>query len=539
MNKNKVNNIEITHIDRNGYNSIYCFDDCIATIANRECVDYQLMYLDMGNIVFDFEKAKKEKKVISGLLVKEQGYSEYNYLEKMHGLKIKDYFDLPQEQLISIIKGELLTEKVVMVRLDSYYCEWDVLYQKEHTKHLGLCIGLDSNTVLLCDPFYGLDSIEMDIPSFVKANHGRISIYEINNNASKLSQLSKNEVLKDYIDRNIFENRINNLMSLANAYGTVFDYETEYSDFEEALKSFDIILDIVVKTSKFYNLLKYIRPVDESVQCLMDEVVGSWVVVKNTLFKGFFKRKNDVGIKIQKRIIEIAEKEKKIFDYYCTDMCLQTKDKEFLAVDSVKELNASGIIRSVYIDTVDIAGMLDNNSFGDYNNNECNADFTGLNEFLQYDDIDNTIKIDENFMVHTYISSENRNDNLVCEGQIIEVNNKNLYERVGILCVSEFGESIEVIKLMYSDDSQQKLHIKVTDVNDEPLFGEKIVWRGVTYQKDDNGVATQRLNNAHLFWVEFKIKRDSLVSEIILPDCSNLHIYGIYFMNREFDLNDI
>lgn len=535
MNKDKVNNIEIAHIDRNGYNSIYCFDDCIATIANRECIDYQLMYLDMENIVFDFEKAKREQKVISGLLLKKQGDSEYNYLEKMHGLKIKDYFELSQEQLISIIKSELLAGKVVMVRLDSYYCEWDVLYQKEHTKHLGLCIGLDSNRVLLCDPFYGLNSIEMDISSFVKANHGRISTYEIKTNASKLSQSSKNEVLKVYIEKHVFENRINNLMRLANAYGDMFNYETEYNDFKEALKSFDKILDVLVKTSKFYNLLKYIKPVDESIQCLMDEAVGSWVVVKNTLFKGFFKRKDDVGVKIQKRIIEIVEKEKKIFDYYCKDMCLQTNDKEFIDIDSIKELNVSEIIRSVYIDTVDIEGMLNNNSFGDYNNNECNADFTGLNEFLQYDDIDNIIKIDENIIVNTYISPENKNDNLVCEGQGIEVNNKNLYERVGILCVSEFGESIEVIKLKYSDNSQQKLHIKITDVNDEPLFGEKIVWRGVTYQKDDNGNTTQRLNNAHLFWVEFKIKRDSSVNKIILPDCSNLHIYGIYFMNREFD----
>lgn len=526
---NKVKNINIIHIDRNGYNSLYCFDDCIATIAARESIDYQFMYMDMERIVFDYKKANKEKKVIEGLLLEKQDNKQYFFLENMHGLKIKDYYELSQEQVMSIIRTELMMERVVLVCLDSYYCEWDVLYQKEHSKHLGLCIGLDRNKVLLCDPFYGLNSIEMDIQSFIKANYGSISTYQISNNSKKISQSCKDNVLNEYINKHVFEKRINNLTSFANAYAEIFNYETEYSDFDEALNSFDIILDIVIKTSRFYNLLKYIKPVNDNIQCLMDEVVGSLVVVKNMLFKGFFKRKDDVGVKIQKRILEIVEKEKTIFDFYYNDIYEKLKYLDMKDTEFVADFQTNDRMKNVIVDTVDISGILNNNSFGDYKDKKCEADFTGLKEFLQYENIDNNIKVDDNIIVYTHISPKNAYDNLVCEGQNIEVNTKNKYERIGILSVSEFGESIDVIKLVYADGIQQKLHIKVTDVNAEPLFGEKIVWRGVTYQKDDNGNTMQRLDNAHLFWIEFKINSDCSVKKIVLPDCSNLHIYGIYF----------
>ncbi|MCI9541781.1 MAG: hypothetical protein HFG39_12160 [Lachnospiraceae bacterium] len=529
MNTQKNDKIDIIHIDRNGYNSIYCLDDCIATIAHKENLDYQLIYLDMHKITYDYKVALKNNKVISGLCSTKQEDNTYVYLQKYHGIMIKDYFELTKDEVLIKIENELANGKCVLVRLDSYYCDWDVLYQKEHTKHLGLCIGLDIDNVILCDPFYGLNNIKMNIQAFIDANHGRISTYDIKIGSSKLDEFCKNKILSTCFESQIFEYRLNSISKIACAYGEIFKFETEYNDFDEALESFDAILDILIRTSKFYNLLKYLKPVDGNIQAIMNEVIGSWVVVKNTLFKGFFKHKDDTGIKLKKRILEILENEKKIYNYYCQGEACRVDNIIGDNILSELKYKSLEIGKSVLFDSIDISKLLNNNSFGDYRNDRCEADFTGLNEFLQVNGNESYLQINDTIKVKTYICSNNMCDNVVCEGQKIEIYKDKLYSRIGFIAVSEFGESIDVIKVIYDDGKQQKLHIKISDVNNEPLFEEKTIWRGVTYQKVNNGNMSIRLENAHLYWVEYRINNDNSIKRIILPECSNLHIYGIYF----------
>lgn len=526
MSKKLIKNIVIYNIDRNGYNTLYCFDDCVATVAKKENIDYQMMYLNYINFIYDYDKALENRKVITGI-VRDNNEKSFLYelLEKHHGLILKEHKIGMIEMAYKSITEEIRKGKMVFVRLDSFYCEWDVLYNKEHTKHMGLCIGYDDEKVFLCDPFYGIECIEMDISNFKVANQGIFFTYEVvNKKADSAIINNKSKILNSLVKDNAFEKRLYYIKKFAEAYGTFFSYKNEYQDFNEAMLSFDVILDIIIKTSKYFNFLKYLKSPTDEIRAIMTEIIGSWVVIKNTLFKGFFKQNDDVGKKIEKRLNEIIIKEQEIVAYMCVTEGNEKKIQNNLCYEENKR-KVSNTEEDIY--TVDIESALNNNSFGNWEDQNCWADFSGLDEFLQ-------CTIDERFIKHngyklfTYITADNTFDNIECDGQNIKIDSDNIFNKIGFIAVSEFGETIDVLKLKYSSGVIEKVHINVTDVNLEPMYCEEIIWRGVTYQRDEKGKCNKRLENAHLFWIEYNIVQKENIKEIILPECSNLHIYGIY-----------
>lgn len=322
MQKILLKDIKIRHIDRNKFDYSYCFEDCVATIAQKENVDYQMMYLGYAQFKFDLNDAVANRKVIKDVYKYNVTSDYFKYLEEYHGLRLVSYSNIEKEEYLQLLREELEKGRVSIVRLDSFYIEWDKNFQVKHTNHVGLCIGIDDERIYLCDPYFDITYKEMELSDFQQANRGFIITYDkLTECILKKDNVElKKKILKNVLSSDVLKHRIHYLQDFSKAYGEIFSYETEYAHKSEVISSYYRILDIGGRTSEYFNMLKYLKEINTDIQLAMDDIGTSWEGVKNLLYKGYIKRDSGTGKKIQKLINKIVEKEEIIMSYMKQDI---------------------------------------------------------------------------------------------------------------------------------------------------------------------------------------------------------------------------
>lgn len=159
------------------------------------------------------------------------------------------------------------------------------------------------------------------------------------------------------------------------------------------------------------------------------------------------------------------------------------------------------------------------------------ADFTGVGEFFLYNERVEKYQWKDQGVEYLMKPYEfNKEDNIACKGQIIEVPQV-MAKKIGFLATAEWGSYYEEVTVVYQDQSTERYYIGLTDFANFPRYGETIVYQGPTGMKEKDGVSPWQ-TEARIFSVIKAIKPGKII-RIQLPNCERVHIFGITLVDGE------
>ena len=115
-------------------------------------------------------------------------------------------------------------------------------------------------------------------------------------------------------------------------------------------------------------------------------------------------------------------------------------------------------------------------------------------------------------------------DNLLCEGQSIQIESEDFYCGMGILCCTEFGTNHEHIKIIDEENHEEMVYFDAYVISD--CTAENSVDIGACYSVVSDKIVREKnvlTTNVLKFNCAKKIRK------IVLPYCFNLHIMSITF----------
>lgn len=117
-------------------------------------------------------------------------------------------------------------------------------------------------------------------------------------------------------------------------------------------------------------------------------------------------------------------------------------------------------------------------------------------------------------------------DNLTCNGQIISVE-KDQYNCFMLLGCSEQNSFTDEVEIYYSDGSNEKVIISLSNWYLPPQFEDCIAWQGNIVEKVD-GSSILSTHLYQIFASKYRMNLDNKhIISIKLPECLNMHLFAI------------
>lgn len=173
----------------------------------------------------------------------------------------------------------------------------------------------------------------------------------------------------------------------------------------------------------------------------------------------------------------------------------------------------------------------------------CNHKFLYSNkqEVLEDVGLDNTYVLKRDFINNnkstfndvTFLFSDSYYDNIVCDNQILTINQK--ANKIHIIAFSYWGSTNAFFETVFDDGSKEFIKIPFIDwvqkarVNYETIswFGENI---NTIKQVQSQGYLRNTVNFHHVI---ANIKSEKVIKEIIFPDNFLIHVFAITLENTE------
>lgn len=514
--------------DRFGYTTTYCMEDCIATISNYENREYQMMFLESYKFNYDIEITKKNKEVFEGITIIAK---DFDHLKLFHGIVLHQKEKTNIKELIEVVKLELAQKRTIILNTDAFYCPWDELaYQKFHNSHAALAIGIDNEFIYLCDPFHEKVEEKLSLKELDRACKWYIT-YKLESVNFTRTDI-KNIFYKEVVVKKELEKVFQNFKDLSHAFFNYFNQESELDSdekFELCQQSLHIIL---LQRTKNLSFMKYLL-INENYsfspfQEKAERIIQAWVIVKNMLVKAYFSKIANINEKIGQKIFDIYILEKNFYEeivekIYNNSGCAGSEIDSELVKNNCDKMAITQ--KEQYF--VNLSDFLNNSGFGSRNNKECKSNFTGINEFIEFDNIKKELVIN-GIKFRTAINPSDDYDNISCNKQSIEVSSDFIHDSLFLLATSEFGDTFESIKVFYENGNVQEIYVKLTDFIAKPVYGETIAWKGKTYWKENkNSDFSLRFPEVYLFSCQYKLLGNSKVKSLLLPNCNNMHVFAI------------
>lgn len=516
-------------------NNLDCFDILINTVADYLQEDYRMLFVEHWNIKYSDDK---DKKLVSEKIGTGRG-EELSYLERYHGIKIS-----PQIYNENLICKNILDLKMpLLVQVDCYEAPWyKTCYHKIHlTTHFILVVGYNdiNKNIIIIDNQEASDGYECTMEEF---NKFYVKCYQIEKLKEK-EDININVILKSMISRlNPQKYTGQAHLSLEEKLNLlVYDLENNFDLFNELGKYINNIIE-----ARLFNILVMISRTRHQaamvLECLQEmfkiqdfeEVISilnnsgtQWSQFSGILMKSCYIKNNEKYIKRAiEKIRYIKELELCAYEmlekYVCGDK-ISTELKNIRNNIGLKDLDRS-LLKFNHIDIENYY-----NCSGCYNeiSVDSKSELSNPSRYLMCEKVDDVFKNEFNIM---NIDNEN-NDNIICEGQAIslkyDMKEKNY---IMLLMCSEFTSMEENIKIIYADDSFENINIGATAwLKSGPDYNDYIVLEGspVVVLKEAKEVYKYNFPG-YVYGSIYELKKSgNTISNIILPECPNIHIFSI------------
>ena len=217
---------------------------------------------------------------------------------------------------IKIVETNIVKNKPIGIKSDSYYCPWSKYYRSVHMEHYFLIMGMVNNKYVNCIDSYFSNQIQSMSVELVLDTIKEIILFNdvgntYNNSINKLDQYILQSLSYD-----TYEKRYDSVMRLSCllSYNNI---EKEMSRIEKDPNRSTILfsIDYVMKSRKnFYNTLTInnknnIVFIPEKLLIDLKEIIRYWEVVKGLIIKNLITSNKSYSDKMNGLISLLAEKE--------------------------------------------------------------------------------------------------------------------------------------------------------------------------------------------------------------------------------------
>lgn len=516
MNKEKnINRIDIKvkEINKVDFFIPACLEHALATYGETLGYDMNKAYIESWQFNI-FAERNNGKKIGDFLKI------ENTLLEDMNtynGIQIKYVYITSVKQLLEHIEKNISEGNPTLFHMDTYYSKWGKLYMKVHAEHIAIATGIDyaNKALWIVDLGFSDKPFQIEFTLLEKATKFYLDICI--SNPEKYSYNNLFKMLK--VKKNIFESRFDKIEKFASLFFAEFDPCVEFCDpysIDCVLESslIDKIRSVIKGRNMFIifleQLKKYYLNIDNVIE-LLTVSIGKWNTVMNILFKSSRTNwKPDINDKVYKIVMEIAKIEKNAFHLLITKSI--EKRKICKKSDSLPK-----VCEEKKFVNVDISNFFNNKGFSN-NPDEKKADLTLVGEyFVLNDKYKDIINNEVNF--ETYF--DERQDNVICKGQHIVVNQSGKIVGLRLLLCAEWGTCNDAIVLETKDGRKKYCKIEANDIS--VLNKPETIVIGYSKIKDGNIVNSQ----ASITYNCIEIDNVIDVCKIILPFNPNIHIIAI------------
>lgn len=503
-------------------NGLNCFEYLIKSIAEYYSLGYELMFLESWGFNFIYKNPINYNKCIFP-----ENTNSIKLLEKFHGIKINTYFFEKYDEYIKFIDNYLENKNFPILFVDLFCVPWSLNNFGLHNIRHAILIIKKVENGYMCYDFFSLEPQLMPF-DMLKKCFGEVRLIKIvkltnNINDEKVS----NELYKDlkvclyekFIINNSFE-KMKNFSDLIQNDFELNDVSIGHTNlansyFMNAINrlamcrfQFGISLEYIYKIKNIKEFIIFSKEIEH---CAI-----MWKTVWGMLMKASFMSKNDKLInKVSLRILEISDKERKLFETLYNFLGKVNKFNINIQIDKEKIIN-----KKYY--KIDLMEYFNHKAFGSLDNN-LGANFR--EGFILIND-----DINKNFIKHNEFEfkipnlEENTFDNIMCNNQTILINRK--CKGIMILSCSEFSHQREIAKII-SKNSEFGIEILCTCWKDStPIFGDEIIWSGKEGILGKTGLV-ESIDNRYLFAKSYNFKYEKYIEKIILPYCPDFHIFAI------------
>ena len=433
-----------------------------------------------------------------------------------------DFIDIDNiGSLVDIIEKNIEKGMPTLFHLDTYYSEWGFLYCIEHSNHIAIAIGVDrkENKICIVDPDFSNESFWVEYSLLEKASTFYVDIKVKNINKFTYENLLEIICLKE----RDYERQFKEIEEFAVLFNKHFNPDIEFGVANEIDKVLDSnlikrIREIIKGRNLFIVFLEQVASKYDYINNVIEYMymsIGKWNTIMNLMFKSARTSwDDDFNKRIYNILLSIAAIEKDAYRIILdgrrcgrTDHLKKTKQ----AID----LN--------YIN-IDIKSKCNNKGFNYDDNKKC--DLTSAGEYIQLFEKTEYIVYD-NVQFATYF--ENELDNVVCQGQMIDINKIEYIYSVEILVCAEWGACEDSIEFYFEDGEYAIKKIVANDISD--IMEENIIIIGLS--KTIEG----KIVNDKVGITYNKINFDTIrkIKSIRLPINTNMHIISIVVLGKEYD----
>ena len=504
--------------------SLFCLDDCIATLAGYYQCDYEMMYL--GGYQISRRQEMQEFADRYDIWLEDR----FDNLQKYHGLLIQKCDFYWKHRIIKKIRDELGEGRPLLLLLNPYWCPWDDGFQRYDAVpgHCFVIKGEYDGGFLCVDPYFEKDDQELPFSMFRK---GLQEVYR----TEKLPGMGiSGEEYKRLLDQ-MFR-KLSETAYFDSLRDFIIDMEQSGNIFQSVRAEEDFwISPLIVFLLKVNQSIQSIATVTAYVagkcgSAFLEELGAGlwntavkWKQARKLVIKLYFIRRRDDKLKTRtiERLLSIIDDMEKAVSGRAEETTGRKRERH----GRTMEEGETGEV------VVTLKEYMNNKAFlrqSELETGEMEADFSSIGHCYIMDDTEGfhgLCTLDHKIMLPE--AGQPGNDNIACDGQRITVP-EGRYSAMILIGAAEFGNSSDIIKITSIKNREYEEEFQFTDYICEPGFGESIAWKGRGIHKQQEGYEWMP-EDLYLYQQRLEMP-DDIVDGIILPVNPSIHIFAIVLM---------
>lgn len=509
---------------------MWCLETMLASIATWWNRNYEMIFID----TWDFSFEENNFGLLGERIKKKRDWNLIENFEKYHGIKVDCFSFDGSKDICEKINQELNIGKPFPISFNSRYAPWAP--EKEKLKdfaNLYIIVGESENKsgYYLRDLHLQLCSIVKDLQIISKENlvKGCTAYLNFTKLEDKTEEFDLEKLFLDIVNHCYNVDMFKSIRSFADCFESALDFNKEVLNFvdwttvplirniETISRSRSLFSISLGYLGKKNNISKLISLSKEFMY-----VSSEWNSIKSMLVKYSFTKKFDEKMRrVFADTIRDISKFEELFAQTLTSHNLIQNKKDL----DVKEYGDCNIPKFIFLN---LEAYFNNSGIGSMISNECTSDLTGLGEYFYSEGLSicEILNIDKMSFKLPEIS-DGKYDNISCNSQKIAVI-EDIYSSIMIMACSEYGDFLSYATLEFNDGKNKKMLLSVSNWwNDNSIFDDEVIaWSGKKIEKNENGVQVEN-KSYNIFAQNYLITENRVLSNIILPNCSHIHIFAI------------
>jgi amino acid adenylation domain-containing protein len=508
-----------------------CYEDLFVSITSWLGRDHELIYQTSWG--FNFQPDDREQPDIFGNRISSAMGDKINDLYRYYGIKIQIYADQSIEAIMEIIHQELEAGQPVVVLCNAYWIPWDAGFQREHHQavHSFLIVGADGEN----DRLYCVDSTYMKywepIPFeyLMKGTTGGCWTYTVEHGGVRVTDWR--ETVKTAVGHflstsdDVFES----MRLFGDEIAKKLEIRKETEGWREFIRAslFENIRYFSMGRRQLARLINYLIKQYGAEELApfakrMERAGTRWESIRAMLLK--MHNAQDSGpllAKVVEKIKEAAVDEENIADLLL-GICGKGEDDQPVA--SLE--NAAGTGDGAELSYLDLNQYLNNHGCGSASFDNCTADLNGIGQYFLIESMPPEGVLEAGDMRFRFPRlADGVNDNIACVGQMVEVP-PGEYSQLMILGCGDEGFFSEPMVVEYEDGAKEEIFLEFSCWWLRAEFNETTAWSGKIAEKARGKIHVSP-HPVRLYAQNYPLKGRGKLKGIRLPDCLNLHVFGV------------